>query len=157
MHPTTVKPVPEGYHTVTPYLIVSGVRELIAFLQRVFDAKIVHLMEGPGGSVMHADVRVGDSSIMMGEASAQWPAMPSSLYVYVPDCDVIYQRALEAGATSIMPPQTFFYGDRHGGVRDASGNQWWIATHVEDVSPEELKRRHEEYAKKQAAGGGECG
>ena len=136
-----VKPVPDTYHTVTPYLIVKGAAQLVDFLKRAFGAKEVHLMKGPDGGVAHGDLLVGDSHVMLGEASGPWAPQPTSLYVYLPDCDATYQQALAAGGTSVQEPKTQFYGDRHGGVKDPSGNTWWIATHVEDVPPEELGRR----------------
>jgi uncharacterized glyoxalase superfamily protein PhnB len=137
-----VKPVPEGYHTATPYLIVPGVAQVIDFLKQAFDAKEIHERTSrPDGSVMHAEVRIGDSPIMMGEPMGQFQAMPAFVYLYVADTDACYQRALKAGATSLLEPADQFYGDRNAGVRDAAGNVWWIGTHIEDVAPEELKRR----------------
>lgn len=136
-----VKPIPEGYHTLTPYLIVHGAGRLIEFLKQALQAEVVFSMPAPDGTVSHAELRVGDSMLMLGEASDRWPAMPASLYVYVPDCDAAYRRAMEAGAASVMEPADQFYGDRHGGVRDSSGNVWWLATHKEDVPPEEIARR----------------
>ena len=139
----TVKPRPEGYHSVTPYLVVPGARELITFLKRVFGAvELAPPMEGPGGVIAHAELRLGDSPVMMSEASAEYPAMPAMLYVYMDEeVDVVYQRALNAGATSVREPADQFYGDRSAMVRDGSGNLWGIANHVEDVSPEEMERR----------------
>jgi PhnB protein len=138
-----VQPIPEGYHSVTPYLVVSGAPRVIEFLERTFHASEISRHTRPDGSIMHAEVRVGDSIIMIGEATGEWPAMPSGLYVYVEDVDAAYRRALQAGATSIAEPKDQFYGDRSGGVKDPSGNTWWIGTHVEDVSPEELERRQQ--------------
>lgn len=136
-----VKPIPEGYHNVTPYLVVQAVPRLIEFTTRAFEGKEVLRMTEPGGGVRHAEVKIGDSIVMMGEASAQHPAMPTSLYLYVTDTDTAYKRALQAGATSLEEPATQFYRDRRAGVKDPVGNHWWIATHVEDVPPEEMKRR----------------
>jgi PhnB protein len=136
-----VKSIPDGYHSVTPYLTVRGAARLIEFLKQAFGAEEMYRMPMPDGTVGHAEIRIGDSRIMMGEASEQWPPMPASLYFYVPDADAVYARALEAGAESVMALADQFYGDRHGGVRDPSGNVWWIATHIEDVSPEEIARR----------------
>jgi PhnB protein len=146
-----VKPVPEGYHTVTPYLVVEDAQKLLDFVQRAFGARVGDVMRNPDGAVMHADFVIGDSHIMAGQANGPWKPLQSSLYLYVPDCDAMYRKALEAGATTIAAPATMFYGDRHGGVTDPCGNQWWMATHVEDVSDEELKRRHNEEMKKRAA------
>jgi PhnB protein len=148
-----VKPHPDGYHTVTPYLVVQGVVPLIDFLKRTFDATEIERHSQPDGTVMHAEVRIGDSVIMMGEAVGAHPLMPAMLYVYVPDVDATYRRAITAGATSVREPADQFYGDRSGGVLDACGNQWWMATHKEDVSKQELERRAQASAKKPQAKG----
>jgi len=148
-----VKPVPDGYHTVTPYLIVEGVPKLIDFVKTAFGATELHRMAQPDGTVRHAEVRIGDSVIMMGEASGQFKAMPASIHLYVPDSDAVYKRALEAGATSVMEVADQFYGDRSGGVKDPTGNSWWISTHKEDVPPEEMKKRAEEAMKQYAQKG----
>jgi uncharacterized glyoxalase superfamily protein PhnB len=136
-----VKPIPEGYHTVTPYLVVEGVPKLIEFVKAAFGAREVHRTAMPDGSIMHAEVQIGDSHVMMGEARAGITPMPAMLYLYVPDVDAVYERAVRAGGTSIAKPTDQFYGDRSGGVRDACGNQWWIGTHTEDVPADELARR----------------
>ncbi len=147
-----VKPIPEGLHTVTPYLVVSGVARLIDFLKQAFDATEMHRSTRPDGTVMHAQVKIGDSPIMMGEVWGEFPPKAASLYLYVPDTDVVYKRALAAGAVSIMEPMDMFYGDRNGGVKDFAGNEWWIATHIEDVPPAELERRAEEAMKRRQRG-----
>ncbi|HEX5432191.1 MAG TPA: VOC family protein [Bryobacteraceae bacterium] len=139
-----LKPVPEGYHSVTPYLVVSGVDKLLDFVKRAFGAREIHRMARPDGLIMHAEAQIGDSRIMMGDAAGQHPNMPAMLYLYVPDVDATYQRALSAGAKSVSEPKTQFYGDRNGAVADPCGNQWYIATHVEDVSPDEMERRSRE-------------
>lgn len=144
------KPIPDGYHSVTPYMTVPGVAKLIDFLKQAFEATEVERMTRPDGSVMHAEVRIGDSIVMMGEPTAEFPPMPAAIYLYVNDADDVYRRALQAGATSTSEPADMFYGDRQGGVKDPSGNQWWIATHKEDVSPEELRRRAEAALKQQS-------
>ena len=144
---SNVKPIPDGYHTVTPYLIVEGVAGLIDFLKQAFDAVETERVPGPDGKVGHGEVRIGDSVVMMGEASGDWKPVPGSMYLYVSDTDATYKRALDAGATSLMEPADQFYGDRNAGVKDASGNMWWIATRKENVSPEELRRRAEARAK----------
>ncbi len=138
-----VKPIPDGYHAITPYLVVPGVAKVLAFVKQAFGAEETHPpMTKPDGTIMHVEVKIGDSRIMMGDASgSKSGAMPAVLYLYVPDCDAVYRRALDAGATKISEPADQFYGDRHGGVMDSGGNQWWIATHKEDVSPEELLKR----------------
>ena len=143
-----VKPVPEGYHTITPYLTVSDASGLLDFITRAFDATHAHVMRGPDGRIGHADLMVGNSHVMLGQAHGEWQPMPSQLYLYVPNCDEAHRKALAAGGTSVQEPTTQFYGDRHGCVRDLCGNLWWLATHVEDVSEEEMGRRM-----KAAAGG----
>lgn len=139
---TKMKAVPEGHHTVCPYLVVSGVGKLIDFVKQVFGATEVYVSRRPDGTVQHAEVRIGDSIVMMGEG-ANIKSFPAMLHVYMEDCDAVYHRAIEAGAKSVREPSDQPYGDRTGGVEDAFGNQWFIATHLEDVSPEELGRRLE--------------
>jgi len=133
----SVKPIPDGYHTITPYLLVDGVAKLMSFLITAFDASELQRRHRPDGSIMHAEVQIGDSIIMMGEPSGEFGPMSASLYLYVSDCDSVYQRALQANGISVMEPTTRpSEGDRYGGVKDPSGNIWWIATHLEDVSSE---------------------
>ena len=141
------KPIPDGFHTVTPYLLASGVPKLIEFLKKAFDAEVVQCMAQPDGTVMHAQVKIGDSMVMMGDPRGKCEPQQTSLYLYVPDCDALYKQAVEAGGESIQEPADMFYGDRHGGIKDPVGNTWWIATHIEDVSPEECGRRAEAQAK----------
>ena len=141
-----VQPIPEGYRTVTPYLIVEGAATVLDFVTRAFGAEQRMRMDREDGTVAHAEVTIGDSVVMLAEAGADWPAMPGGIHLYVDDCDATYARALEAGASSIREPANQFYGDRSGGVRDPAGNVWWITTHVEDVSSEELERRAREMA-----------
>jgi len=129
---TNVKAVPEGHHTVTPYLVVSGVAKLIEFVKQAFGAKEVFLSKRADGSVQHAEVKIGDSIVMMGEsAEKQFPGM---LHLYLEDVDAVYQRAMGAGAKSLREPADQPFGDRMGGVEDEFGNQWWIATHTKDVA-----------------------
>lgn len=136
-----VQPVPEGMQTVTPYLIVPGVARLIEFLKVAFGAKETGRFDMPDGTVMHAEVRIGDSNVMMGDAGGPHAPQPAHLHLAVPDVDVVYARALKAGATSVREPANQFYGDRSGGVKDPGGNTWWISTHIEDLSMEEIARR----------------
>lgn len=143
-------PIPAGYHTVTPYLIVEGAARIIDFAKRAFNAELSFRMDQPDGSIGHAEIKIGDSKVMLADAGEQWSPMPAMLHLYVDDCDAVYKRALEAGATSLREPRDEFYGDRSAGVRDAAGNSWWIATHVEDVSDEEMARRAQEYAAQQS-------
>jgi PhnB protein len=139
----TAKPIPDGYHTVTPYLIVKGAAQLIDFLKAAFGAQETFRMPGPEG-IMHAEVRIGDSVVMMSDAMGEYGPMPTMIHLYVEDVDAAYKRALQAGATPVQELKDQFYGDRAGGVRDAFGNLWFIATHVEDVPFEELERRRQE-------------
>jgi PhnB protein len=141
-----VKPVPDGYHTVTPYLIVDGAQELLSFVKKAFGAEETVLMAGPDGSVGHAEVRIGDSIVMLADATKQSPALAAMLHLYVEDCDAAYQRALDSGAESVREPKDEFYGDRMAGVRDRFGNQWYVATHVEDLSEEEVAKRAQDLA-----------
>ena len=136
-----VKPIPDGYHTVTPYLTVHDVSGLIAFAEKAFGAKLLSSHNGPDGKIGHAEFKIGDSVVMTGQAREQVPATSAMLYLYVPDTDAVYRAALAAGGKSLMEPSDQFYGDRNAGVSDPFGIQWWIATHVEDVSPEEMVRR----------------
>jgi len=138
---SNVKPIPEGYHSITPYLIVDRAPELLEFLERAFGAEVRLKMVNPDGSLGHCEVRVGNSMLMVSSARDKWKAMPTTIYLYVEDADAVYAKALAAGATELMPMQDQFYGDRSGGVTDVSGNYWWIATHKEDMSDAELKRR----------------
>ncbi len=132
---------PENRTTVMPYLVVEGGDHVLSFLAEVFGAEILNEpLRRSDGSLWNAEVRLGDSVLMVSEARGFGP-YPGFLYVYVPDCDVVYRKALAHGATSIVTPTTEFYGDRNAGVQDKAGNFWWIATHVEDVDPEELERR----------------
>lgn len=136
-----VKPIRDGFRTITPYLLVSGVDHLIAFLQKAFDAKVLSKKARPGGGVMHAELKIGDSMVMMGEPNETFGPMPTHIYLYVEDCDSVYAKAIKAGGVSVMELTNMFSGERYGGVKDPSGNIWWVATHIEDVSSEEEARR----------------
>ncbi|TVP45787.1 MAG: VOC family protein [Gemmatimonadales bacterium] len=142
--PTAPSPVPEGYPTVIPYLVVPDGEGLIEFLEKAFGATLNSRTDTPSGRVMHAEISLGGSRIMLGESNEEWPPTRAMIHLYLPDVDGVYRRALEAGATSLREPETMFYGDRSGGVEDASGTQWWIATRVEEVSAEEMERRQRE-------------
>ena len=146
-----VKPIPEGFHSVTPYLVVRGVPRLLDFLKHAFDATELMRMAQTDGTIMHAEVRIGDSIVMMGEATGEFQSMPGVIHLYVQDADTTYQRALQAGATSTMEPADQFWGDRHAGVIDPVGNRWWIATHQEDVPPEELGRRADAFMRQHSS------
>ena len=144
------KPIPDGYHTVTPYLTVRDAMKVIDFLKQAFGAKLTHeVIKRPDGSIMHAEVLIGDSRIMIAEESEMAKATTSTLYIYVPDVDSVFQQAAKAGGQTIMEPSDMFYGDRSGGVKDPSGNSWFIATHKEDVDTQELQKRAEAFVKQQ--------
>ena len=136
-----VKPIPHGFHAVTPYLVVPGIPRLLDFMKQAFGAEELHRSARPDGTVQHAVARIADSMIMMGEPQGEFGPKPSTLHLYVPDVDATYRRAVAAGGVSLREPADQFYGDRTGGVADPCGNQWWMATHVEDVPPEEMERR----------------
>ena len=123
--------IPEGYHTVTPYLVVTDVSGLVDFLQEAFAAEEIERMHRPDGSVMHAEVRIGDSVVMMGETTGDNAPFPAMLYLYLEDADAAYRRALQAGAISLQEPVDESYGDRVAAVQDAYSNQWWMATRME--------------------------
>jgi len=147
-----VNPTPQGFHNVTPYLIVREVPKLLDFLKHAFNAQEIMRLPQPDGTIMHAEVKIGDSVVMMGEAQGEHKPMPASIYLYVDDTDATYKRALQAGASSQMEPANMFYGDRHGSVVDPVGNHWSIAKHIEDVPPAELAKRAEAFMKQQANG-----
>jgi len=151
-----VKPVPDGNHTVTPCLVAQGAAKLIDFMEKAFGATHAEPpVKRPDGAIAHAQMQIGDSRIMLGEARKPEEATSTMLYLYVKDCDAVFKQAVAAGGTVIMEPVDMFYGDRSGGLKDAWGNQWWIATHVEDVAPAELEQRMAaELAKRAAAEGG---
>jgi PhnB protein len=122
---------PQDYSAVSPYLIVDGASRTIDFLVRVFDAVELRRFPGEDGKLMHAEVRVGDSVVMLGDSAESWPPIPAHVHVYVPDVDATYRRALEAGATSVQEPvRQDGDDDKRGGVKDAGGVTWWIATKV---------------------------
>lgn len=143
--------VPEGYNSITPYLIIKGAAQAIDYYKKVFGATVVVRMDGPGGLVGHAELQIGDSRFMLadenpgmgvGHSSASTiGASPVSLYLYIPDVDKVVQRAVAEGAKIVKPVQDQFYGDRSGFIQDPYGHFWGIATHVEDVSAEEMEKR----------------
>jgi uncharacterized glyoxalase superfamily protein PhnB len=136
-----VSPVPVGYHTVTPYLVVVDGEGLISFLRAAFGAEELSRTVRPDGTIANAEVRIGDSMLMVAQAREPWKPMPTGFYLYVPDTDAVYQAALAAGGVSLLEPSDQFYGDRNAGVQDVWGNNWWIATHLEDVDEAEIQRR----------------
>ncbi len=143
----SVKPIPDNYPRIIPYLIVEDVSKQMEFLIEVFGAEQSEKMTLPDGKVNHGEVKIGKSVIMMGKSSREWPPITAMIYIYVEDTDTAYKKALQAGAQSLMEPADQFYGDRNAGVKDPFGNSWWIASHIEEVSSEEMQRRSEERAK----------
>jgi len=143
-----IRPIPEGFHTVTPHLVVNGAAAAIEFYREAFEAVETHRMPGPGGKLLHAQVRIGDSPVML---SDEFPSMgatgpagggsPVVLHLYVDDADEAYRRAIDAGAKPIMPPETMFWGDRYARIEDPFGHHWSIATHVEDLTPAQIMER----------------
>ncbi len=119
---------PEGFRSLTPYLVIEGPDRLVQFLKDAFDAEELSTDRREDGSIMHAELRVGDSMLELGQANEQWKSMPASLHLYVPDADATYQRALAAGGVSLMEPADATYGDRTSGIIDPSGNHWFLAT-----------------------------
>ena len=156
-----VRAIPEGFEGATPYLCVRGAADALEFYKKAFGATEVMRMDQPDGRVGHAEIRIGTALVMLAD---EFPEMgfkspqtlggsPVLIHVYVEDIAAFVERAVAAGATLKRPVQDQFYGDRSGGVEDPFGHSWYFATHVEDVAPEEMQRRHEEYAAKQQAGG----
>jgi uncharacterized glyoxalase superfamily protein PhnB len=131
---------PPGYHTITPQTVVADAQETIDFVEKVFEAEIHSIFETEG-AIRHAEATIGDSRLMMATASDEFPVFPFMLNIYVDDVDEVFKRAVEHGAVPIREPEDQFYGDRTAGVTDGQGNQWWLATHIEDVSEEEMERR----------------
>jgi len=138
--PKKVRPIPKGYHAVTPALNQADAVKTIDFCKKAFGAKERMRVAGPGGKIMHAELQIGDSIVMLNDAF-QEPPQPALLFLYVLDVDKTFAKAVKAGAKVLMPVQDMFWGDRFGRVEDPSGNRWGIATHREDVSPKEMKKR----------------
>jgi uncharacterized glyoxalase superfamily protein PhnB len=141
----TVSPIRKGFRATTPYLFAQDAAHLIEFIAKAFGGEETYRKELPDGAVIHAEMRLGDSMLMLGEATPEFGPMPTSIYLYVTDSDSVYQRALSVGGISVFPIMTLPNGERYGGVKDPFGNIWWIATHIEDVSPEEEERRWKEF------------
>jgi PhnB protein len=150
-----VKPIPDGYHTATPYLIVRHAARAIEFYKQAFGAEELVRLDGPGGKVGHAEIRVGDSPIMLADEFPDMGALspqslggsPITILLYVEDVDARVGQAVAAGATVLRPVKDQFYGDRSGTLADPFGHKWTIATHKEDLSPEEMRRRSEAFLK----------
>jgi PhnB protein len=155
-----VKPVPDGYHTVTAYLVQKDTKRALEFYRKAFGAETMMTMPGPGGRVMHAEVKIGDSIVFMSDEMPEWSpetkapqtagCVTSSIFLYVPDTDAVFKKSVDAGAKALQPPTDMFWGDRFGKVVDPFGHHWGIATHKEDVAPEEMKKRQKEWEKSMA-------
>ena len=144
---SSVSPIPSGYHSLTPYLVLDGAAKAIEFYKQAFDAEELLRMPGPDGKVAHAEIKIGDSPVMMADASDEFRGprafggTPVSLMIYVEDVDRVFRQALAQGATQLRPVVDQFYGDRSGTLADPFGHVWTVATHVEDVPAEEMNRR----------------
>jgi PhnB protein len=146
---TTVNKIPEGYHTVPPYLVTANADKAIEFYKEAFGAKELVRLPSPDGKVMHAEIKIGDSPVMLSDECPDWDALSPlarggttvSIVLYVEDVDAVVNRAVAAGAKAVMPVTDQFWGDRMGTVIDPFGHKWSVATHVEDVSPEEMSTR----------------
>jgi PhnB protein len=144
-----VKPIPDGYHSVTPYLIFNGASDAIAFYKKALGAEEIMRMAAPGGRVGHAELQIGDSRIMLADEHPELQALspktiggsPVTLHLYVENVDAAVERAIAAGATLVRPVADQFYGDRTGGIADPFGYRWFIATHKEDLTMDEIRRR----------------
>lgn len=143
-----VKAIPEGMHTVTPHIVVAGAAKAIEFYKKAFDAVEEARLDGPGGKIMHALVRIGDSQVMLMDEDEQWKSVspktlkgtPVTIHLYVKDADSTFDKAVKAGAKPTMPMEDMFWGDRYGVIEDPYGHSWAIATHVRDMSPDEVKK-----------------
>ena len=156
----TNSPIPAGYHTITPAIVVRGAAKAIDFYKQAFGAEEVDRMVGPDGSIMHAEIRIGDSLIMLGEENEQWGTrspltlngVHGSLHIYVDDADAAFARAVAAGCESRYPMEDAFWGDRYGKVTDPFGHEWGIASRVKELSPEELRKAAETWMQQATAG-----
>jgi uncharacterized glyoxalase superfamily protein PhnB len=143
-----VKPIPEGFHTVTPHLTIRGAAQAMDFFKKAFGAQETMRMDGPDGRLMHGEMRIGDSVIMLADEFPEQgsKATNSSLMIYCDNADAMVKRAAEAGATVKMPPTDMFWGDRYAKLSDPFGNEWSVATHIKDISPAEMKKAMENMA-----------
>ena len=144
--------VPDGYHSITPYLKLPNAGRLVEFLKKAFGGIEKGRLLRPDGTLLHAEVLIGDSVVMVHEAPSQWKPKPSTLYLYVGDVDATYKQAIEAGGTSVNKPANMYYGDRVACVRDVSENDWWIATRIENPPIEEIQERAAAFLKARSKG-----
>ncbi len=142
--------MPPGFQAVVPYFHVDGATKFMDFVKAAFDAEETFRGLTPDGKIMHASAKIGGAVIEMSDATPQWGAMACAIHLYVPDTDATYHRALDAGASSLYEPADMFYGERSAGVTDPFGNKWYIATHKEDLSEEEIEQRQRQLLKQQA-------
>ena len=140
-----IKPIRDGFHAITPYLFAQGASQLIEFISAAFGGEVTFRTARPDGAIVHAEMRIGDSMLMLAEPTGQFGPTPTSIYLYVTDSDAVYQSALDAGGVSVFPIMTLPSGERYGGIKDPCGNIWWVATHVEDVPPDEEERRWKKF------------
>lgn len=131
----SIKPIPEGYSNVIPFLNCTVAQKVIEFAEKTFDAKLIDIAKSDEGIILHAALKIRDSAVMLADASDKFPARESILYYYVENADEVYAKGLTAGGISVQEPTDMFYGDRAGCLKDPSGNQWWIATHIKDYQP----------------------
>jgi PhnB protein len=155
---TKVNPIPSGYHTATPYLTLNDCASAIEFYKKAFNAQELMRMEGPGGKIGHAEIKIGDSAIMLADEMPRGGSRSpkslggttSGIFLYVTDVDASFKQAVDAGAKADMPPTDMFWGDRFGSLTDPFGHSWSMATHKEDVAPEEMKKRMQQEMAKMA-------
>ncbi|HTU46426.1 MAG TPA: VOC family protein [Bryobacteraceae bacterium] len=156
-----VNPVAAGYHTVTPYLVVKGGNQALEYYKKAFNATDAKVMSDPGGRIMHAEFKIGDSMVMLSEemgpnrSPQSLGGSPVSIFLYVEDVDSVFKQAVDAGAKPDMPPQDMFWGDRFGKLTDPFGHLWALATHIEDVAPEEMGKRAQDAMAQMAQGAGQ--
>lgn len=136
-----ISKIPDGYHTVTPFIAVKNARKLLDFMKEAFNAETLAIVPNADGSVGHAETKIGDSIVMMFDSKKGWPHTPSFLRLYVDDCDATHQQAVKSGASSVTEPTDMAWGEKVSRVRDPFGNIWWLMERREEVSPEKLQRR----------------
>jgi uncharacterized glyoxalase superfamily protein PhnB len=152
MSQPAVKPVPDGMHTITPHLVCAGAAQAIDFYEKAFGAVELARIPGPDGRLVHAMVRIGDSPVMLVDEMPEWKTVgpntlngsPVTIHLYVENADAVFERALAAGASAVMPPSDMFWGDRYGVLKDPFGHLWSVATHQRDVSPQEARKAMEQ-------------
>jgi PhnB protein len=146
-----IQPIPEGFHTLTAYLLVADAEQEVEFARKAFDAQTIHVSRLPDGSIMHATLKIGTSMLMLGQVQGNMKPVPSMLFMYVENADTAYRHAVECGGKPLHEPMDQIWGDRAGAIASPNGIQWWISTHIAEVSESELQRR---MAARSAAAGG---